>query len=134
MDDPTAPPRTPSSSSSQLNTPPQPALLRPVHAQQLYLATSTAPPVPEVSGRRISESNRIRPDGESPHHFETFEQHLSEFKNSAIVDSTTRILAARKFTGGFRIETVSDDNFGAFHDSSWHFFGPILEAELRLSR
>ncbi|KAM1591343.1 hypothetical protein ACFX16_035547 [Malus domestica] len=69
MDDPTAPPRTPSSSSSQLNTPPQPALLRPVHAQQLYLATSTAPPVPEVSGRRISESNRIRPDGESPHQF-----------------------------------------------------------------
>ncbi|KAM1784706.1 hypothetical protein FF1_037643 [Malus domestica] len=66
--------------------------------------------------------------------FETYEQHLSEFKNSAIVDSATRILAARKFTDEFRIKTVSDDYFSAFHDSSWHFFGPVLETELQLSR
>ncbi|KAM1787536.1 hypothetical protein ACFX11_037921 [Malus domestica] len=66
--------------------------------------------------------------------FEMYEQHLSEFKNSAIVDSTTRILAARKFTDEFRIKTVSDDYFSAFHDSSWHFFGPVLETELQLSR
>ncbi|KAF5445981.1 hypothetical protein F2P56_031648 [Juglans regia] len=63
--------------------------------------------------------------------FKTYEQHISEFKNSAIVGSAKRILSIRPFTREFRINTVSDDYFGAFHDSSWHFFGPVLETELR---
>lgn len=65
--------------------------------------------------------------------FETYEQHLSEFKNSSIIDSTRNILAVRRFTDEFRIKTVSDDYFGAFHDSSWHFFSPVLDTELQLS-
>ncbi|KAL6272091.1 hypothetical protein ACE6H2_022783 [Prunus campanulata] len=65
--------------------------------------------------------------------FETYEQHLSEYKNSAIVDSTRHILAVRKFTDEFRIKTISDTYFSAFHDSSWHFFRPVLETELQLS-
>ncbi|TQD98788.1 hypothetical protein C1H46_015603 [Malus baccata] len=65
--------------------------------------------------------------------FETYEQHLSEFKNSSIVDSTTHILAARKFTDEFGIKTVSDDYFGSFHDSSWHFFSPVLETQLQFT-
>ncbi|KAL5570403.1 hypothetical protein UlMin_026978 [Ulmus minor] len=56
--------------------------------------------------------------------FETYEHHLSEFKNSAVFASAKHILSIRKFTQEYRIETVSDDYFGAFHDSSWHFFQP----------
>ncbi|XP_050376640.1 protein SENSITIVITY TO RED LIGHT REDUCED 1 [Argentina anserina] len=65
--------------------------------------------------------------------FQTYEQHLLEFKNSAIIHSTKYVLAARKFTNEFSIETVSDDYFGAFHDSSWQFFSPDLESELQLN-
>ncbi|KAJ7982318.1 Protein SENSITIVITY TO RED LIGHT REDUCED 1 [Quillaja saponaria] len=61
--------------------------------------------------------------------FETYEQHLS-FMNSAILQSTGHIVAAQEFTNEFRIETISDDYFNAFHDSSWHFFSPVLEVEL----
>ncbi|KAK4253846.1 hypothetical protein QN277_010469 [Acacia crassicarpa] len=60
--------------------------------------------------------------------FETYKQ-VSEF-NSPVLNSMGHILAARKFTNEFRIETISDDYFNAFHDSSWHFFSPILETEL----
>jgi len=63
--------------------------------------------------------------------FETYEQHVSEFKTSAVVDSARHILGIRRFTKEFKIMTVSDDYFGAFHDSSWHFFGPVLETELQ---
>lgn len=63
--------------------------------------------------------------------FETYEQHVSEFKNSAVVDSARHILGIRQFTKEFKIKTVSDDYFGAFHDSSWHFFSPVLETELQ---
>ncbi|KAG7945864.1 hypothetical protein I3843_14G009300 [Carya illinoinensis] len=63
--------------------------------------------------------------------FETYEQHVSEFKHSAVVDSARHILAIRPFTKEFKIKTVSDDYFGAFHDSSWHFFSPALDTELQ---
>ncbi|KAG2671832.1 hypothetical protein I3760_13G012500 [Carya illinoinensis] len=63
--------------------------------------------------------------------FETYEQHISEFKNSDIVGSAKRILSIRPFTKEFRINTVSDYYFSAFHDSSWHFFGPVPETELQ---
>ncbi|KAM5573855.1 protein SENSITIVITY TO RED LIGHT REDUCED 1 [Rosa sericea] len=65
--------------------------------------------------------------------FQTYEQHLLEFKNSAIIHSTNYIRAVRRFTNEFSIETVSDDYFGAFHDSSWQFFSPVLETEMQLS-
>lgn len=77
---------------------------------------------------RVDLLNRVVLFGNS---FETYEQHVSEFKNSVVVDSARHILGIRQFTKEFRIKTVSDDYFGAFHDSSWHFFGPVLETELR---
>jgi len=63
--------------------------------------------------------------------FETYEQHVSLCKNSPIVNSMGYILAARGFTNEFRIQTVSDDYYNAFHDSSWHLFSPVLETELQ---
>ncbi|KAK0592103.1 hypothetical protein LWI29_013399 [Acer saccharum] len=65
--------------------------------------------------------------------FETYEQHVSEYKSSVIVDTARHVLAVRKFTQEFSIKTVSDDYFAAFHDSSWHFFSPDVEAELLLT-
>ncbi|GLT66816.1 hypothetical protein SLA2020_391630 [Shorea laevis] len=65
--------------------------------------------------------------------FETYEQDVSMFKNPSIVNSAVYILAAQKFTVEFRIKTVSDDYFPAFHDSSWHFFSPNHEAELQMN-
>ena len=62
--------------------------------------------------------------------FETYEQHVSLCKNSPILNSMGHILAAQGFTNEFRIQTVSDDYYNAFHDSSWHFFSPLLETEL----
>ncbi|PIA53739.1 hypothetical protein AQUCO_00900370v1 [Aquilegia coerulea] len=60
--------------------------------------------------------------------FEKYEQHMSEFKNSAIVDSAKFILGVRKFTVEVGIDIVSEDFFRAFHDSSWHFFN--LDSQL----
>ena len=57
--------------------------------------------------------------------FGTYEEHVSEFRSSTIVDSSRHILAVRKFTHEFAINTVSDDYFGAFHDTSWHFFSLV---------
>lgn len=65
--------------------------------------------------------------------FETYEQHVSLCKNSPIVSSVGHILAARRFTGEFKIDTVSDDYYNAFHDSSWHFFSPVHETELQFT-
>lgn len=72
--------------------------------------------------------NRIVLFGNS---FETYEQHVSEFKSSAVVHSSRHILAIRRFTNEFRINATSDDYFGAFHDSSWHFFNPVLKTDLK---
>ncbi|XP_065868116.1 protein SENSITIVITY TO RED LIGHT REDUCED 1 [Euphorbia lathyris] len=62
--------------------------------------------------------------------FEVY-QYLSEFRNSVLVDSSKHIVAARRFTKEFIIKTVSEDYFAPFHDSSWHFFSPVLETELQ---
>ncbi|KAL1339561.1 hypothetical protein AAHE18_U047100 [Arachis hypogaea] len=64
--------------------------------------------------------------------FETYKEHASLCKNSR-VNSMEHILSVRRFTTEFRIKTVSDDYYNAFHDSSWHFFSPVLESELQLS-
>ncbi|KAE8648469.1 protein SENSITIVITY TO RED LIGHT REDUCED 1 [Cucumis sativus] len=63
--------------------------------------------------------------------FEIYEQFVSEFKNSPVVDSSKFILASRKFIREIKIKTVSDDYFGAFHDSSWQFFSPVSPLELQ---
>lgn len=65
--------------------------------------------------------------------FEMYQENVSMFKNRSIVNFTTHILAAQRFTDEFSIEMVSDDYFPAFHDSSWHFFSPTHETELQLS-
>lgn len=57
--------------------------------------------------------------------FGTYEEHVSEFRGSTLVDSSRHILAVRKFTHEFAIKTVSDDYFAAFHDTSWHFFSLV---------
>ncbi|XP_010530609.1 PREDICTED: protein SENSITIVITY TO RED LIGHT REDUCED 1 [Tarenaya hassleriana] len=71
---------------------------------------------------RTDSLSRIALFGNS---FQTYEQHVVENKNSLnprVISSTRRIIAVRSFTHEFAIETVSDDYFPAFHDSSWHFF------------
>ncbi|GAB4831745.1 sensitivity to red-light reduced protein [Ancistrocladus abbreviatus] len=56
--------------------------------------------------------------------FEAYEQYVSVVKDLAVADSRKHILAVRSFANEFRIKTVSDDYFRAFHESSWHFFSP----------
>ncbi|KAK7316813.1 hypothetical protein RJT34_00542 [Clitoria ternatea] len=65
--------------------------------------------------------------------FETYEQHVSICKNSPILNSMEHILAVRSFTDEFRIKTISDDYYNAFHDSSWHFFGSVMRRGCNLS-
>lgn len=77
---------------------------------------------------QVEQLNRVVLFGNS---FETYEQHVSEFKNSPIIGSAHHILAIRRFTKEFKIKTVSDYYFAPFHDSSWHFFSPVLETELQ---
>ncbi|KAK7283932.1 hypothetical protein RIF29_13682 [Crotalaria pallida] len=62
--------------------------------------------------------------------FEEYEQHASLCKNSPVLHSVEHILAARSFTHEFKIETISDDYYNAFHDSSWHFFSSANDIEL----
>lgn len=64
--------------------------------------------------------------------FEAYEQHVSLCKTSPVMYLVGHILAARSFTNEVKIETVSDDYYNAFHDSSWHFFSPVHETELQL--
>ncbi|KAJ4831167.1 hypothetical protein Tsubulata_025739 [Turnera subulata] len=59
-------------------------------------------------------------------------QHMSNFSNSLVVGRSRHIFAATKFTDEYVIDTVSDDYFAAFHDSSWHFFSPDLKTELQI--
>ena len=67
---------------------------------------------------RTERLNNIVLSGNS---FRTYEQHVSEFRSSTLVDSLRHILAVRKFMREFAMKTVSDYYFGAFHDLSWHF-------------
>ncbi|KAK8661962.1 hypothetical protein V6N13_091550 [Hibiscus sabdariffa] len=89
------------------------------------------------ANRGVEALNQVALFGNS---FETYEQHVSfkyynqevSFMDSSVAESVTHILAARRFTDEFRIETISDDYFAAFHDSSWHFFRLSCEKELQL--
>lgn len=62
--------------------------------------------------------------------FEAYERHAAEFKNSVVADSGNHVLAAQRFTKEAKIDVVTEDYFGAFHDLSWHFFNPACETEL----
>ncbi|KAI4333005.1 hypothetical protein L6164_017862 [Bauhinia variegata] len=63
--------------------------------------------------------------------FGTYQQ-MSEFKNLHVLNSAGHVLAVGRFTNEFRIKTtISDYYYNAFHDSSWHFFSPVLETDLQ---
>lgn len=61
--------------------------------------------------------------------FGSYLKQLSEFPRSPVA-STRHVLAIAVHVNEFRIQTVSDDFFAAFHHTSWHFFG--LDASLDL--
>ncbi|XP_077245374.1 sensitivity to red light reduced protein (SRR1) [Tasmannia lanceolata] len=62
--------------------------------------------------------NRIVLFGNS---FGKYEQFVSEF-NTKIADSWRFLLFAQRVAKEVGIETVSEDFFRAFHETSWHFF------------
>ncbi|OVA01163.1 Sensitivity To Red Light Reduced-like [Macleaya cordata] len=65
--------------------------------------------------------------------FKRYAEFISEFKNCLSFDrSVNHVLAIRRFSIEVGIETVSDDFFRPFHDSSWHFFNLDPEMELEL--
>ncbi|XP_058103906.1 protein SENSITIVITY TO RED LIGHT REDUCED 1 [Magnolia sinica] len=68
---------------------------------------------------RPERLNRIVVFGNSFGHYRRV---VSEFKGSAIADSARHVLAVGRFVEEVGIETVSDDFFRAFHETSWHFF------------
>ncbi|XP_042480996.1 protein SENSITIVITY TO RED LIGHT REDUCED 1-like [Macadamia integrifolia] len=63
--------------------------------------------------------------------FERYEQHVVDFKHSVVGDSVKHVLGSRMFINEVKIETISDDFFRAFHDSSWHFFNLDQKMELQ---
>lgn len=65
--------------------------------------------------------------------FETYEQHVSNCKNSPMLNSMERVLAVRRFTNKIRMKTVSDYYCNVFHDSSLHSFSLVHEAELQFN-
>lgn len=63
--------------------------------------------------------NRIVLFGNS---FLLYQQHGLIVKNSTVIDSRKHVLAVRRFTKEFEINTAPEDYFRAFNGSSWHFF------------
>lgn len=61
--------------------------------------------------------------------FGSYLEQLSEFHRSPVA-STRYIMTVADHMDEFRIQTVSDDFFAAFHQTSWHFFA--LDASLDL--
>lgn len=61
--------------------------------------------------------------------FGSYLKQLSEFPRSPVA-STRYVVAIADHVNEFRIQTVSDDFFAAFHHTSWHFFA--LDASLDL--
>lgn len=76
---------------------------------------------------RMDRLSRIALFGNS---FQMYEEQVSF--DTEVICATKRIIAAQRITSEFAIETVSDDYFAAFHDSSWHFFSSALDSELPL--
>ncbi|RID41360.1 hypothetical protein BRARA_J01328 [Brassica rapa] len=76
---------------------------------------------------RVDRLCRIALFGNS---FQMYEEQVTV--DPEVIRATKRIIAARRIASEFAIETVSDDYFPAFHDSSWHFFSSGLDSELPL--
>ncbi|CDY33047.1 BnaA10g12530D [Brassica napus] len=76
---------------------------------------------------RVDRLCRIALFGNS---FQMYEEQVTV--DPEVIRATKRIIAARRITREFAIETVADDYFPAFHDSSWHFFSSGLDSELPL--
>lgn len=53
--------------------------------------------------------------------FGSYLEQFSQFHRSPVA-STSYVLAIADHVNEFRIQTVSDDFFAAFHQTSWHFF------------
>ncbi|KAK9090995.1 hypothetical protein Sjap_024172 [Stephania japonica] len=64
--------------------------------------------------------------------FRSYENYISESMNSTLSESMKHVLAVLKFSTEMKVETISDDYFKAFHDSSWHFFNVVSEMEMDL--
>lgn len=78
---------------------------------------------------QINSLNKIVLFGNS---FEEYERIRPFCQNPVVADRQKHILALKKFTKEFPIDTVSDCYFRAFHSSSWHFFSLDSEAEVQL--
>ncbi|CAA7032193.1 unnamed protein product [Microthlaspi erraticum] len=76
---------------------------------------------------RFDRLSRIALFGNS---FQMYEEQVT--LDPEVVRATKRIVAARGIASEFAIETVSDEFFAAFHDSSWHFFSAGVDSELPL--
>ncbi|CAL9244261.1 unnamed protein product [Arabidopsis halleri] len=76
---------------------------------------------------RMDRLSRIALFGNS---FQMYEEQVSF--DPEVICATKRIIAAQSVTSEFAIETVSEDYFAAFHDSSWHFFSSGIDSELPL--
>ncbi|CAN8301279.1 unnamed protein product [Cochlearia groenlandica] len=77
---------------------------------------------------RMDRLSRIVLFGNS---FQMYEEQVT--LDPEVIRATKRIIAARRIAREFAVETVSDDYFAAFHDSSWHFFSSSgVDSELPL--
>ncbi|KAK9105353.1 hypothetical protein Scep_022197 [Stephania cephalantha] len=64
--------------------------------------------------------------------FRSYENYISVSMNSTLSESMKHVLTVLNFSTEVKVETVSDDYFKAFHDSSWHYFNVISDMELEL--
>ncbi|CAH8296503.1 unnamed protein product [Eruca vesicaria subsp. sativa] len=62
--------------------------------------------------------------------FQMYEEQVT--LDPEFIGAIKRIVAARRVASEFAVDTVCDDYFPAFHDSSWHFFSSGLDSELPL--
>ncbi|XXG78100.1 hypothetical protein AAC387_Pa08g2115 [Persea americana] len=62
--------------------------------------------------------------------FERYHSFVSEFKCSVVGKYSGYVLEARRFAEEVGIDTVCEDFFRAFHDTSWHFF--CLDADVAM--
>ncbi|CAH2069413.1 unnamed protein product [Thlaspi arvense] len=76
---------------------------------------------------RLDRLSRIALFGNS---FQMYEEQVT--LDPQVIRGTKRIIAARRVTSEFAIETVSEDYYAAFHDLSWHFFSSGVDSELPL--
>lgn len=59
--------------------------------------------------------------------FERYHSFVTEFRSSVVGRFSGYVLEAGRFVEEVGIDTVSEDFFRAFHDTSWHFFDAEME-------